>query len=172
MRTSFCFFLLLACAPGDGRSTPTRLTDDSGRKTSEGRRTDANRSRAHVDTFDVRGPTLISAFVTTRAEADSSDDVNEALGDYQEYLGRTIPLLKREGVTVYLTSDTTIFWRDRSGVHSLVAVDSGGIVYMFIMPTGDRTVLREGVITDVDILDSARHRFGLALLAQDTVRLQ
>ena len=110
--------------------------------------------------FMVTGPTLLSSFVTTQQEADSSEEVNEALADYQFYLERAIPVLERHGVTVHLTSDAIVRWRDNLGLHSFPATDSGRIVYLFALPNGRVKVLHNGVEVDGAILSAAREHFG------------
>ena len=111
----------------------------------------------------VSKPTLISSFVATQAEVDSSDETSEALSDYQHYLSLAIPVLENHGVQVHLSNDSTLRWRDSLGVHSLSATDSGGVVYLFVSPNERKRILRQGVEIDGAILDAARHQFGIPL---------
>jgi hypothetical protein len=115
----------------------------------------------------VSKPTLISSIVVTQAEVDSSGDANEALSDYQWYIGRAIAVLKRCGVEVYLTNDSTVRWRDSRGFHSMSAADSGGVLYLFVTPNGRKRFLRNGVQIDDAILDAARQLFGPIIPSAD-----
>jgi len=103
----------------------------------------------------VTGPTLISSFVATQTEVDTSSDVNEALSDYQYYLSLATPVLERSGVRVVLSNDSTIRWHDRRGTHRLSAV-TDGIVYLFVLPDGRMKELHRGVESDESILAAAR----------------
>jgi hypothetical protein len=161
--------VLAACSSPDARSTDTTAGRSSGALRAT-RRDSAPSRHQKADTVAVIGPTLLSAFVTTQAEVDSAGDVGEALSDYQYYLGQAIPGLERHGVRVHLTNDSIVHWRDRSGTHSLTVADSGGIAYLFLLPDGSATILRQGVIGDLDIIAAASERFGFKLTAQDTVR--
>ena len=97
-------------------------------------------------------------------------EVNEALADYQFYLERTLRVLERYHIRVEPRSDSLLVWRDRLGVHSYIATGrSGGIAYLFLMPTGARTILHEGVMTDLDLLHAAEKSFGERLLSKDTL---
>jgi hypothetical protein len=125
------------------------------------RATTSGRAPTHV--FVVTKPSLISSFVVTQAEVDSSGDVNEALSDYQYYMSLAMPVLKRHGIQVHLTNDSTLRWRDSLGVHSIAAADSGGIVYLFVSPNGHKRILRQGVELDGAILAAARGQFGLPI---------
>ena len=110
----------------------------------------------------------MSAFVTTQSEIDSSSDVGEALSDYQFYLNQARPILERHGVHVHATYDSLVEWRDQHGTHALSVSDSGGIAYLFLMPDGRSSIEREGVITDLDILETASKLFGMKLTRRDS----
>ena len=120
----------------------------------------ASSRHATAPVYVVSKPTLISSIVVTPAEVDSSGEANEALSDYQWYIGRAIAVLKPHGVEVYVTNDSTVRWRDELGTHSMSASDSGGVLYLFVSPNGGTRVLRNGVQIDDAILDAARQLFG------------
>jgi hypothetical protein len=120
----------------------------------------ATSGHATAPVYVVSKPTLISSIVVTPAEVDSSGDLNEALSDYEWYIGRAIAVLKPHGVEVYVTNDSTVRWRDRLGTHSMSASDSGGVLYLFVSPNGRTRILRNGVQIDDAILDAARQLFG------------
>jgi hypothetical protein len=111
----------------------------------------------------ITGPTFISSMPITRADLDSSADANEALGDYQYYLSLAAPVLRKSGVRVELTGDSVVRWRDSLGVHSLSASDSGGSLYLFVLPNGRRRALRGGVRDNDDLFAAARELFRLPI---------
>jgi len=120
-------------------------------------------TRSDTPAFTVTRPSLLSSIVVTQAEADSDSDTNEALSDYQYYSFRAVPVLERHGIEVHVTNDSTIRWRDSLGVHSVFAADSGGVVYLFVMPNGRKKVLHAGVEVDDAILAAAREQFGISI---------
>jgi hypothetical protein len=125
--------------------------------------TGATSKRAGSPVFEVSKPSLISSIVLTQADADSNDEVSEALSDYQYYLSRAIPVLKQHGIQIYVSNDSTVRWRDSLGLHSMSAVDSGGVLYLFVSPNGQKRILRQGVEVDEALLDAARNEFGLSI---------
>jgi hypothetical protein len=98
-----------------------------------------------------------------RAEVDSNADANEALADYQYYLSRAVPILERNGVAVIGTNDSTVRWRDSLGSHSILAADSGGVLYLFVLPNGRVKALQAGVELDVVLLSAARDHLRLPI---------
>jgi hypothetical protein len=125
--------------------------------------TGATSKPARTPVFEVSKPSLISSIVLAQADVDSSDEVSEALSDYQYYLSRAIPVLKQHGVEIYVSNDSTVRWRDSLGLHSMSAVDSGGVLYLFVSPNGQKRTLRQGVEVDEALLDAARNQFGLSI---------
>jgi hypothetical protein len=111
----------------------------------------------------VSRPTLIGAFVGTQAQIDSNPQANEALADYQYYLSRAVPILEQHGVAVITTNDSIVRWRDSLGHHSRLAADSGGILYLFVLPSGRLKTLHAGVEVDGALLATARDHFGLPI---------
>lgn len=109
----------------------------------------------------VSRPTLISSFVATQAQIDSSAMLNDALSDYQLYLSRAARVLEQHGVQVIAISDSTVRWRDSLGSHSMLAADSGGVLYLFVLPNGRLKSLHAGVELDGPLLAAARDHFGL-----------
>jgi hypothetical protein len=161
-------FLPIFCLACTGTDATPRLGGAHATKPATGR--DDRATNSAVDTVDISGPTLLTTFVSTQAQGDSNTEVNEALADYQFYLERTLRVLERYHITVEPRSDSLLVWRDRLGVHSYIATDrSGGIAYLFLMPTGARTILHEGVMTDLDLLHAAEKSFGERLLSKDTL---
>jgi len=111
----------------------------------------------------VTQPTLITSFVATQSQLTSSPEANEALADYQYYLSRAVPILQNHGVAIVATNDSTVRWRDSLGRHSIVAADSGGILYLFVLPSGRVKALHAGVELDGALLAVARDHFGLPI---------
>ena len=132
------------------------------RALAQGASTNASK-RVRPRLFVVRKPTLITSFVTTQAAVDSSDEISEALSDYQHYLSLAIPVLEKHGIQVHVTNDSTLRWRDSLGVHKLSTTDGGGLVYLFVSPNGRTRVLREGVELDGAILNAAHLLFDVPL---------
>jgi hypothetical protein len=60
----------------------------------------ARSARPPQDDIAVTQPTLITSFVATQSQLTSSPEANEALADYQYYLGRTVPILQNHGVAI------------------------------------------------------------------------
>jgi hypothetical protein len=115
----------------------------------------------------VTRPTFISSMAVTQAQVDSNEATNEALSDYQYYLSRALPVLEKHGVDVHLSNDAVLRWRDSLGTHSLSVGDSGGIVYVFVLPNGRTRALREGVEVDAALLGAARDHFGIPIPVPD-----
>jgi hypothetical protein len=81
------------------------------------------------------------------------------LADYEHYVDGVVKELETHGVHVELSSDSTIRWRDSLGVHTLVVPDTNRIVYLFLLPSGRDTSLREGVAQSDQLLSVARDFF-------------
>lgn len=70
---------------------------------------------------------------------------------------------RRTVCTSSLSSDSTIRWRDSLGVHTLVVPDTNRILYLFLLPSGRDTTLREGVAQSDQLLSVARDCFHLPI---------
>lgn len=120
-----------------------------------GRRSDSSTVGIVVDR-----PVLVAFFATTQAEVDSSDDIGEALSDFQHYLP-TIKLgLDSLGVTLREQYTDTV--RYVAGGRARVwmpAKDSADIGYLLLRPDAEPQV-QYAVATTDDVLDQVRKWLG------------
>jgi len=112
--------------------------------------------------ISVDRPTVVGVFAASQAFVDSND-VAEVLADYEHYVDGVVKELETHGVHVKLSSDSTIRWRDSLGVHTLVVPDTNRILYLFLLPSGHDTTLREGVAQSDQLLSVARDFFHLPI---------
>ncbi len=107
----------------------------------------------------IAGPTVIAAFPVTQAEADSSQEANEALGDFQFHLGGARDSLKALGITVIARYDSLVPVREDWGTWIWrVGADSGGVGYLLVAPRRPSKTFW-GVMTSSDLVDAAAHYF-------------
>jgi hypothetical protein len=113
-----------------------------------------------ADTVLITGPTIVAAFAVTQAEADTSDDVNEALSDFQFHLNSARDSLRAEGIALVERYDSIIPIREDWGTWSWrLGADSGRVGYLFVAPRRPAKELW-GVMSDVDLIESATQYFG------------
>jgi len=151
--------LWLLLAAGCGPAADRAPGGDSGaRPAARGPDTPARPDSGRIA---VAGPTLVVFFPGAYAVADSGGDAAEALGDLQYHLGSARPALDSLGVAVVERyGDALEYALDGVAVRFAPAADSARAGYLFLRP-GAPAQVRYGVLTDIDLVDAVRTRFGL-----------
>jgi hypothetical protein len=117
----------------------------------------ASLPQTQVDTVFIAGPTVIAAFPVTQAAADSSENTNEALADFQFHLGNARRVLRAQGIAVIERYDSLVLIRmDSGGWVWRVRADSGGVGYLLLAPRKPPEAFW-GVMTDSDLIDAVVH---------------
>jgi hypothetical protein len=112
--------------------------------------------------YVIRKPTIVAFFVpVTESEIANDADANEALSDFQYYVGSVRDTLLNAGIEFH-EADALSF-KIRSG-KKLRVFRTGkiGVGYYFIAP-GKPPHIQEGVMTDQDLVEEARKYFGLSI---------
>ena len=154
----------LSASTAGERGQPPQVTDSAGTgRANAGERIsrDSAFGLVHSDTtFEVASPTLLTTFPITGDDLDASEHAGDALGDYKRHLARAKPLLNAGGITMHVTNDAVLKWRDSLGVHSISTRENYAILYVFVRPDGRTLILKSGVQPDSAILAAARQHFG------------
>ena len=103
--------------------------------------------------FSVAGPTIVAFFPLTDAEL-KSDDTNEALGDFQYYVGQVGEPLQRRGIKLYQSYAASFSSELETGTEAFTPKDRG-CGYYFVAP-GQKPHIEYGVMTGDDLLSQAR----------------
>jgi hypothetical protein len=103
--------------------------------------------------FSVAGPTIVAFFPLTDAEL-KSDDTNEALGDFQYYVGQVEKPLQRRGIKLYQSYAASFQLKLETGTEAFTPKDRG-CGYYFVAP-GQKPHIEYGVMTGDDLLHEAR----------------
>lgn len=117
--------------------------------------------QAATDTVVVDGRTVLAFFAVTEDEVDADADLGEVLSDFQHYLPGVREELKGQGIVLFESyADTIVVMRGGRTERFLPRTREVPVGYVLYAPGRPPHVL-EGVMTDVDLLDAARARFGL-----------
>jgi hypothetical protein len=114
------------------------------------------------ETFVIRKPTIVAFFVpVTQSEIDNDEGMNETLSDFQYYVGSVRDTLINAGIEFH-EADAWSFKIRVGKKLRIYRTKKAGVGYYFIAP-GKEPNVKEGVMTDQDLLDEARKYFGLAI---------
>ena len=123
----------------------------------------AQAAKEPVPVFSIHKPTIIAFFVSntgSQTQADAEDD-EEALADYQYYVGLALPRLRKAGVD-FEDVDAPIFKVNVEGNVATFRVDKITVGYYFVAP-GKEPHVEYGVMTDSNMIDLARRYFGISI---------
>ncbi len=109
----------------------------------------------------VHKPTIIAFFPITQAEVDSDADSAEALSDFNYYVFSVRKRLDKAGIEIQIVNDRSFCIQIGAKVRNFPN-PKARIGYYFIQP-GKEPLVEYDVMTDDDLLDSARKYFGIAI---------
>ena len=109
----------------------------------------------------VRGPTIIAFFPpVTQAELEKDHDTAEALSDFQFYAAKVRAPLSKSAIAFHEMYARS-FLVAVGGRSIVFRPDKGDVGYYFVAPDKEPRV-EYGVMTDSDLLQTARAYFGTA----------
>jgi hypothetical protein len=115
-----------------------------------------------VPVFDIQKPTIIAFYVPDSGTAQKGDeDGDEALADYQYYIGLALPRLRKAGID-FEDTDVPTFKIRSQGKARTFRVGKISVGYYFVAP-GKKPHVEYGVMTDADMIDLARSYFGISI---------
>jgi hypothetical protein len=114
----------------------------------------APKTQTRVQTFVVRGPTVIAFFVP---ENPNHADEDEALDDFQWYAMQSSKRMKAAGIEFHVVSARSFRVSVLGKTQVFTAKESVG--YYLVAP-GKKARVEYGVITDDDLMEVARSTFG------------
>lgn len=107
----------------------------------------------------VHGPTVVAFFPNAATTGPDDADANEALSDFQLYAAQAKEPLKQMGIELYEQFDRSFRIRSASGTR-LFTPKPNTPGYCFVAPH-KKPHIEYGVMTDTDLLDTARRYFGI-----------
>jgi hypothetical protein len=109
----------------------------------------------------VHKPTIIAFFPTTQAEIDSNQNSSEALSDFNYYVFNVQETLKKAGIDIQIVNEHSFRIQTGTKVRNFPNPKARA-GYYFIQP-GRQPHVEYGVMTDSDLLDSARKYFSIQI---------
>lgn len=112
----------------------------------------------------VSGPTLIAFFApVTQEEIDKNDETSEVLSDFQWHLREVKQKLQKAGISVHelYALKFEVVTGNKKKVFKPGKIDVG---YYFVKP-GKSPKVEYGVMSNIDIVDTAGEYFGLKQLS-------
>jgi len=116
-----------------------------------------------IPVITVSGPTLITFFApVTQEEVDKSDETSEVLSDFQWHLREVKQKLQKAGISVHeiYAGKFEVVTGNKKKVFKPGKIDVG---YYFVRP-GKTPKVEYGVMSNIDIVDTAGEYFGLKQL--------
>lgn len=115
----------------------------------------APKTQTRVQTFVVRGPTVIAFFVP---DDPNHANVDEALDDFQWYAMQSYKRMRSAGIEFHVVSAPSFRVSVLGKTQVFTAKESVG--YYLVAP-GKRARAEYGVMTDEDLMNVARSTFGI-----------
>jgi hypothetical protein len=110
--------------------------------------------------IQVDRPVLVAFFAVTQAQVDSSDDIGEALSDFQHYLPGIKSGLDSIGVALREQyTDTVRYIANGRAQLWVPPKESADVGYLLLRPDGEPSVLYAVATTD-DVLDQVKEWLG------------